>query len=339
MTDEIETRGRKPKPVDADRFLELFDYYFNKKDTPIPSVEQDLFLFMKQFTPGATNYHDLELHKKKTIAKNHNASDEKIWDNYPDHVPSDIRRKGLSKEVFLEIRKSALRYGHRFNLFNNDDIKHANMLFHNIPKDDLRKLMQRLRKIKHKREPRNRKVGIDLDVRAHNMIVDFTETYGFKNNSYAIMVMSYMASPILDDSAENPFTQALDHVASFDHIKKSELFTADKNVEHIASKVANNLIYHSALHHKFYLDVSLSSDSAAEACEIIDDTILRQMRSSSRIAASDNSRRFAITGTINNKKIELHTTDHEKLSEELVLITLNHKFDTIEDPWLSTHSV
>lgn len=298
---------------------------------------------MKQFATRVLNFDELQLRKKELLAQSPDASEDAIWAKLTvnTHIPFVLKNGGLTEDVFLALRESDLQYTERTktgqcSAFNSNDIKNADELFHDLPREDSQKLMQRLRKVKFKssREYSNRKVGTDLDEMAYEQIKYFTDEHGIKTHSYAILLMARMAAIAQRYHSENAFVQALNDVELYHDIKKSELFKTNKDVELLLSKIDENLIYYSESRRTFYFDVSLSpgNGGAAEACEIKVIKPLSQLKSSQRIKINGDNQRFSITGFINNDhKMELYSTEDEVCSEDLRLVTLNREIlNTLE---------
>lgn len=308
MKNTKEIRGRKTKSVDADLFRQLVKYYRAKKETEVMKSENQLFHFFKCYAENSTDFDKLKLTHNEVIALNPNLDEMQIWtlvrEKDPGKAYYEFKTEGVTDDVFAGLRERENKRIRRnsdlalYSAFNIDDIKKADKLFKNLLQDNAKKLLQRLRKAKFKESHQynNRKIGLDLDQDAFEEIKTFTNKYGFKSHSLALVVMSKMACQNYNEGA---FEDAVNSASSMLEITADKLFRKNKDVDLALSRVTDNLIYYSKKRYRFYLNVSLSAnDETLHACEFKNDNILRQIRRSERINISDISHSFYVTGVI-----------------------------------------
>jgi hypothetical protein len=332
MSVQSETRGRKPKNIDPEMFIRLVAYYKNKKESLVPPHESSLFAFFKAFSSSAEHFETIKSRR------------EQLFTNTPEITESDVfklledefnyiypfENKVFNNDSFDQVRDGeSKRYNASggkydfYNFFDNRDIEKANTIFHKVPADAKKKLMQRLRKAKFQQAHRysNRKVGIDLDDRAFNQIKRFTEQYGFKTHSYAVMVMAEMASSNYESDA---FNEALTSTSKSIKLSPHELFKKNSNIDLVLSWVNNNQVYHSGDTYKFYMNVSLPTEHhAIEVCEIDYNQALYQLRQSNRIDVSGKKQKADVVGTVSDGKMVLFNNNDEIKIYTLSLVALN----------------
>jgi hypothetical protein len=204
MVNVSETKGRRRKNVDAEMFLQFVVYYKGKKGNQVPTPESRLFEFCQRFSDIAESFEAIKAKKEELTTQNPEADEEKICELLEDdfYIAPDFKFDGITLETFDYNREKSnnalIRLGINFmghQYFDARDIEHANTLFQSINKDASRKLMQRVRKLKFQEVNKytNRKVSIDIDSDAFNLIKAFGDKYGFKTHSYAIRVMAEKA--------------------------------------------------------------------------------------------------------------------------------------------------
>lgn len=319
MTGKSKTRGRKPKQVDTDMFHQLISYYQEKPLNSVTQYEKALAEFMQQFVFYSVNFDELAAQHKKLKEGNPRLTNKEAYEALTninsDYAYVRLGNKAPTLEFFKDWRSDEQERVHlknyHFSCYNIDDIYQANHYFQELKKEDARKLMQRLRKMKFQQSMRfcDKKVGIEIDSHAYQQIKSFQEMYGFKTLSTGILVMAIMAGKDFDYG----LSEALESLYQNGRLQCGDVFVSNVETKRIENWINNGLIYYSKENYRYYLSSAVDETLEAGVYEldVKDLKIIGQMKSSNRIFFG-TSKSKKIIGKYFNKEVVENNTLQEK---------------------------
>jgi hypothetical protein len=324
------TRGRKPKTVDAEMFYQLVCYYQEKPLINVTQNEKPLAEFVQQFTPNSHHFESVQRKYKDALRDNPRLNHYEVMDKLKgddfSSCLSEFTHNSPSPEFFDTLRveeaKNIQKKHSHLSCFNVDDINQVNRLFQRLYKDDARKLLQRLRKMKFEKSKTymDKKVGIELDNIAYRKIKSFVNDYGFKTLSTGILIMSEMA----DAYVEGGLTDALERLYRNEILKRGHVFISNAETQRIDDWISEGLIYYSRTKCRYYLSSSCFPDSADKGVYEIDfndETVMRQMANTSRAFVGTSKVESKLLGTF---KKSIFSNEPNMESEVLELYVMNN---------------
>lgn len=319
MTNTSKKRGRKSKQVDTDMFHQLISYYQEKPLNSVTQHEITLAEFMQQFVFYSVNFDELAAQHKKIKEGNPRLTNKEAYEALTninsDYAYVRLGNKAPTLEFFKDWRSDEQERVHlknyHFSCYNVDDIYQANRYFQELKKEDARKLMQRLRKMKFQQSKSSyeKKVGIEIDSNAYEKIKSYQEMYGFKTLSTGIMVMAIMACKDFDYG----LSEALESLYQNGRLQRGDVFTSNVETKRIENLINNDLIYYSKENYRYYISTAIDEMLEAGVYEVgeKDVKIIRQMKNSNRVFFGTSKSKLII-GNPSNKEVIKNNTPQKK---------------------------